>query len=120
MAKKIVVVDDEPDILKVVVFRLKKLGCEIVTATNGADGLARIREHHPDVILLDYRLPDTDGLEIARGLRQDAAFAKTPIILISASSAADITEALEAASVNDYVVKPFDPEKLLATVRKYL
>jgi len=120
MPKKIVVVDDEPDILRVVVFRLKKLGCEIITASNGAEGLSTIRAQRPDVILLDYRLPDMDGLEIARRLRADVNFEKTPIILVSASSGSDISDALAAASVNDYVVKPFVPEKLLATVQKYL
>ena len=121
MSKKIVVVDDEPDILTVVVFRLKKLGYQVLSAINGKEALALIKAEKPDLILLDYRLPDMNGIEIARAVRADSALRNTPIILLSASSGKDLTvEAYKNAAINEYIKKPFDPEELLACVKKYL
>lgn len=120
MGKKILVVDDEPDILKVVVFRLRKAGYEVVTAVDGRTAMELLRAGKPDLIVLDYRLPDTNGLEISKILRADEATKTMPIILLSASSGGDITEALKNAHVNEYVKKPFDPEELLAAIKRLL
>jgi two-component system, OmpR family, alkaline phosphatase synthesis response regulator PhoP len=120
MPKKIVVVDDEPDILTVVVFRLKKLGHQVLTAITGNDALALIRAEKPDLILLDYRLPDMNGLEISKILRAEEAYKSTPIIMLTASSGGDLGREAAAAAVNEYIKKPFDPEELLACVNKYL
>ena len=121
MPKKIVVVDDEPDILTVVVFRLKKLGHQVLSAVTGKEAIALIKAQKPDLVILDYRLPDMNGLDISRAVREDPALRKTPIILLSASSGGEITvEAYKSASISDYIKKPFDPEELLACVKKYL
>ncbi|MBN1526272.1 MAG: response regulator [Candidatus Omnitrophica bacterium] len=120
MAKRILVVDDEPDILKVVVFRLKKLGYEIISAATGREALELVKAGKPDLILLDYRLPDMDGLEISKKIRADKELKDTPIILLSASSGEDISLAIKAANVNDYVKKPFDLEELLDKVKRHL
>lgn len=120
MPKKIVVVDDEPDILTVVVFRLKKLGHQVLTAVTGKEALALIRSEKPDLILLDYRLPDMNGIEISKLLRAEDAFKKTPMILLTASSGSDLCKEIDDAGVNECMKKPFDPEELLANVEKYL
>ena len=121
MPKKILVVDDEPDILTVVVFRLKKLGHQVLSAINGKDALALIKAEKPDLIVLDYKLPDMNGIDIGRAVRADPAVRNTPIILLSASSGKDLTvEAYKNAAINEYIRKPFDPEELLACVKKYL
>ena len=120
MGKKILVVDDEPDILKVIVFRLKRLGYEMICGTNGAEALSLMRDKDPDLLVIDFRMPDIDGLEVSRRLRSEERFKKTPIILISASSTADISDAIRNAQVNEYIKKPFDPEHLLDIVRKYI
>ena len=120
MAKKIVVIDDEPDILKVLLFRLKALGCEIFPAATGTDGLALIAAHTPDLIMVDYRLPDMDGLEIAKRVRGMDAVKDKPILLVSASSGEDMRSLLKGSGITDYVLKPFDPAKLLETIKKYL
>lgn len=118
--KKILVVDDEPDILKVVIFRLKKIGYEVITATTGKEALEAIKTKKPDLALIDYRLGDMDGIEVSRRVRKDEELKDTPIILISASSGENISAALKSAAVNEYVKKPFDPEELLAKIKKYL
>lgn len=120
MPKKILVVDDEPDILKVMLYRLRKLGCDIASCTTGQEALDSVSAVKPDVIVLDYRLPDIDGIEIVRRIRRHDTLGKTPIVLISASSGGDISAAAREAGVNEYIVKPFEPEALLAAVRKYL
>ncbi len=120
MPKKIVVVDDEPDILKVLVFRLKKLGHQVLSAATGDEALSLIRAQKPDLILLDYRLPDMSGLDIAKRLRADEAFRSTPVILLTAAINDSIYKELEGTAVNDCLKKPFDPEELLACVKKYL
>jgi len=119
MSKKILVVDDEPDILRVVVFRLKKMGYEVFSATTGKEAFSLIKEQKPDLMLLDFRLPDTDGIEISKWVRKDEELKNTPIILISASSGPDILALVKEATVNEYVSKPFDPDDLLAKIQKY-
>jgi CheY-like chemotaxis protein len=120
MPKKIVVIDDEPDILRVLTFRLKVLGCEILAAATGKGGLDLITAHKPDLIMVDYRLPDMDGLEIARKVRDTESVKDVPILLVSASSGEDMHTLIKDSGVTDYVLKPFDPMKLLETVKKYL
>lgn len=120
MPKKIVVVDDEPDILKVIVFRLVKAGYDVVPAADGKEGLSRIREERPDLVVLDYLLPDMTGVEVAMAMRSDPASVGTPVILVSASSAQDISAAMATAGISAYVKKPFEPSELLAVVKRCL
>lgn len=120
MPKKILVVDDEPDILKIIIFRLKKAGYEVISAVNGKEALECIKTERPGLIVLDYRLPDTDGIAISKIVRADPELKDTPIILISASSGEDIAGALKSVSVNEYIKKPFDPEAFLVAIKKYI
>lgn len=120
MPKKIVVVDDEPDILRVVVFRLKKLGHQVLTAVTGKEAIGLIKAEKPDLILLDYILPDTNGIEISKELRADPSFKDTPIILLTASSGSDFAAEVARSEVSACMKKPFDPEELLACVNRHL
>ena len=120
MAKKILVVDDEPDILKVVIFRLKKLGHEIATATNGQEALDSIQKEKPDLILLDLRLPVIDGYEVCKRLKTDEELKHIPIILLTASTAGSIAEKTKEFKADDYLIKPFDMKELRAKVKKFL
>ena len=120
MAKKILVVDDEQDILKVVTYRLKRAGYEVLSATTGKEAYDILKETSPGLIVLDYRLPDTDGIEISKKVRADERLKDVPIILLSASSASDISALVKNSEVNEYIKKPFDPEEFLEKVRKYM
>ena len=120
MAKKILVVDDEPDLLKVVTFRLKKLGYDIIEATDGQKAMDLIQEHRPHLILLDLRLPIIDGWEVCRRVKADDQLKYIPIILLTASAGAINSEMTKELKAEDLLVKPFEPEVLLEKIKKYI
>jgi len=121
MAKqKILVVDDEPDILEMVTVNLKSAGFEVVTAADGADALQKARAISPSLIILDVLLPESDGLEVCKGIRRDPKTALIPIIMLTAkASEVDRVVGLELGA-DDYVTKPFSPRELILRVKKLL
>ncbi len=120
MGKKILVVDDEPDILKVVTFRLKKFGYEILEAVDGQKALHLIEKERPDLILLDLRLPVMDGYEVCRRVKADEKLKDIPVVILTASVTSDMQIKIEQLKADDYVIKPFDSEMLLAKVKHFL
>jgi len=120
MPKKIVVVDDEPDIIKVVSFRLGKLGYKILTADTGGAALDLIRKEKPDLILLDLALPDMEGYEVCRRVKTDDALKHIPVVFITASQADRIREKQNGFPADDFIIKPFEPEELIAKVKKFI
>lgn len=117
MAIRILVVDDEPAILATMAPLLRARGYDVVTAINGKGALEAIERSEPDVIILDLGLPDIEGVEVCRLVRDGRA---TPIIVLSARGAEqDKVTALDAGA-DDYVTKPFSPEELLARIRVVL
>ncbi len=117
METKIILIDDEPEILSLVKDYLSREGFEILTATNGTDGLKLIKDESPDLVLLDWMLPGMNGLEICRKLRETSSI---PIIMLTAKSEEiDRVLGLEFGA-DDYVVKPFSLRELLARIRTVL
>ncbi len=117
MPARILIVDDEPNIVAAMQPLLRGRGYEVVSAISGHAALAAAQRESPDVIVLDLGLPDMDGVEVCRQLREDRG---TPIIILSARGAeADKVRALDAGA-DDYVTKPFGPEELLARIRAAL
>ncbi|HYK90040.1 MAG TPA: response regulator transcription factor [Acidobacteriota bacterium] len=113
-AGKILVVDDEPQIRRVMRTTLSKHGYEVIDARSGKDALARLREDLPDLVLLDLNLPGMGGLEACRIIR---AGSEVPIIILSVrNTERDKVQALDAGA-DDYVTKPFSMEELLARIR---
>jgi len=113
----ILVVDDEPKIAQLARDYLEHAGFTVVTAADGRTGLARAQESHPNLIVLDLRLPDIDGLDVTRALRKDSS---VPIIMLTArGEESDKVVGLELGA-DDYVVKPFSPKELVARVRAVL
>ncbi|WP_281179517.1 response regulator [Nocardia inohanensis] len=111
---KVLVVDDEPQILRALRINLSVRGYEVTTAANGAAALRAAAEKHPDVVVLDLGLPDMDGIEVLAGLR---GWTSTPVIVLSArTDSSDKVEALDAGA-DDYVTKPFGMDELLARLR---
>jgi DNA-binding response OmpR family regulator len=120
MAKKILVVDDEPDAVDLVQFNLKNAGYEVVSAGDGAQALKMAKNTAPDLILLDVMLPEIDGLEVCKMLRRDVATAGIPIIMLTAK-AAEIDRVLGfELGADDYVTKPFSPRELTLRVKNLL
>ncbi len=120
MRKKVLIVEDEPDILRVVSYRLERSGYEVITAVNGDEALELVRKENPDLIFLDLRLPVTDGYEVCRELKSDEIFRSIPIIVLTASSGRAIAEEARDLKADDWLVKPFDPEDLLEKVDKFI
>jgi two-component system phosphate regulon response regulator PhoB len=120
MPAKVLVIDDEKDIVSLLRYHLEKAGFQCLEGMDGAVALRLVREHHPDLLILDLMLPGMDGLEICRHLRQDAATARLPILMLTAKAEeVDRVVGLEVGA-DDYVVKPFSPRELVARVRAIL
>ncbi|OGS36266.1 MAG: hypothetical protein A2293_05525 [Elusimicrobia bacterium RIFOXYB2_FULL_49_7] len=117
--RRILVVDDEPDIATMTSFRLRKAGFEVLVATDGGMGLAVAAKEKIDLVLLDLGLPVIDGKEVCRRLKSDEALKHIPVIILSASSDR-IDEIVKESKADSYVVKPYEPEALLSAVRKFI
>jgi two-component system, cell cycle response regulator len=120
VATRILVVDDVPDNVEILDARLTSRGYVVDTATNGEEALARVREAHPHLILLDVMMPGMDGREVVRRLRDDPEIPFIPIILVTAlTDADDVVQGLESGA-DDYISKPFNFRELEARVRAML
>lgn len=119
-AKKILVADDEPHILRVVKDKLANAGFVVVTATNGEEALELARRELPDLILLDVMMPKANGFDVCRQLRQEARFAAVPIFLLTARGQEVDRQMGLAAGASEYITKPFSPRQLLQTVQEKL
>ncbi len=117
---RILVIEDEPALLKVLDYNLKQAGHEVFLAPRGEEGIRIARERHPDVILLDMMLPDVQGTEVCRSLQMDNDTRDVPIMFVSArGDEVDRVVAFELGAV-DYVVKPFSVRELLLRVQAIL
>lgn len=120
MGQKIVVIEDEPDILENLRFNLEREGFEVASAMDGVDGLEVVRREKPDLVLLDLLLPRLDGMEVCRTLKSDPTTKAIPIIMVTAKGEeADIVLGL-GLGADDYATKPFSPRELTARVRAVL
>ena len=117
VVRTILVVDDEPEIVRLVRDYLENAGFDVIVAADGAEALRAARQHHPDLVILDLNLPSLDGLDVARSLRRDG---EVPIIMLTArGDEADRVAGLELGA-DDYVSKPFSPREIVARVRAVL
>jgi DNA-binding response OmpR family regulator len=117
---RVLVVDDEPDVLLLCRLNLEQLGHEVIEAPNGQVALELVRERDPDLIVLDLMLPGIDGYDVLQRLRTEVASATIPVLVLTAKSLQadrDRTRELGAAA---FVTKPFLPDELCATVERVL
>ena len=119
-AKRILIVDDEAELLELVKMRLEAHQYEVLTAASGTSGLECALKERPDLILLDVMMPGMDGNEVLRRLRHDERTRSIPVIMLTAKG--DTRSILNAQSLwaTDYFIKPFEASELLACIRKYL
>ncbi len=119
-AKKILVVEDEPDIVELIAYNLRKEGFEVSSASDGDAALERIRKADFDFLILDLMLPGISGMELCRILRNSPGTAHIPLIMLTAKAEeADRIIGLEAGA-DDYIIKPFSPRELIARIRAVL
>jgi len=120
MKPRILVVEDEPDVVELLEFNLRGAGFEVVSAGDGAEALKKAREQTPALVILDLMLPEVDGLEVCKILRRHPATAAIPIIMLTAkASEIDRVLGLELGA-DDYVTKPFSPRELVLRVKALL
>jgi len=115
--ERILVIEDEPDIREVIEFNLRLEGYRVSGASDGEEGLERVRREFPDAILLDRMLPGIDGIEICRRLKADPDLRSIPVIMVTAKTEVDdVVDGLEAGA-DEYITKPFSPKELLARIK---
>jgi len=119
MAKKILIVDDEEDLLAMMVLRLRSSGYVPLKAASGEEALDILGKNKPDLIILDLLLPNMQGSEVCKKLKLDPKFKDIPIIVFTASITR-ITEKTEAMGADDYILKPFEPSDLIFKIKKFI
>jgi two-component system response regulator MprA len=114
---KILIVDDEADLISTVQYRLKFAECDVVTASNGQEGLEKAAAEKPDLILLDTNMPVMNGHEMLERLRADPNLKDIPVIMLTARCEPQDIAAASALGVSDYMTKPFDFVQLMDRIR---
>lgn len=118
--KKVLIVDDEPDIVETLKFGLTLENIDCLEAYDGEEALAKAKKDRPDLILLDVMLPKIDGYKVARLLKFDEEFKDIPIIMLTARTQEKDVKLGEMTGASEYVTKPFELDSLVALVKHYL
>lgn len=113
---RILIVDDDPDIARILHFRLQKTGYDCVMASNGLEALEKLDKEHPDLVLLDVMMPKMDGITTCREIRKRNAWSRIPVILLTAKGDTSDKVSGLGEGADDYVVKPFEFDELLARI----
>ncbi|MEN6644239.1 MAG: response regulator [Armatimonadia bacterium] len=118
MARRILVVDDERHIVRLVQVNLERAGYEILTAYDGIEALEKVKTENPDMVVLDVMMPRMDGFEVLKNLQADPRYQNIPVIMLTAKAQdADIFKGW-ASGVSSYLTKPFNPRELLVFVER--
>jgi two-component system response regulator VicR len=119
--KRIVCIEDEPEMIDLVRLILGRKGFELIGAVGGREGLETVRQVKPDLVLLDLMMPDMDGWEVYQQMKADEELREIPVIVVTAKAQSiDKVLGLHIAKVDDYVTKPFGPQELLESVSRVL
>ena len=119
--RRVLCIEDDAEMITLIQLILDGHGYEVAGVTSGSQGLAAARMSKPDVILLDLMMPEMDGWEVYRCLKQDAALSRIPVVIVTAKAQnIDRAMALRIAKVDDYITKPFAPQELVERVEAVL
>jgi two-component system phosphate regulon response regulator PhoB len=116
----VLVVEDDPAQLEVLAYNIRAEGYRVLTADNGDEALIAVRDEQPDLVVLDWMLPNVSGIEVCRQIKRDTQLAKLPVIMLSARSEEDDRVRGLETGADDYVVKPYSVAELLARIRTQL
>lgn len=117
MAKKVLIVDDEKDMLFMLRFRMEASGYEVVSAEDGIEGYSCALRDKPDIILLDVLLPGIDGLQLCRKIKDTESLGRIPVVILTASNVKDVERKCSEAGADSYLKKPFDSLELVSKVK---
>jgi two-component system, chemotaxis family, chemotaxis protein CheY len=120
MAKTILAVDDSSSLRQMVAFSLKAAGYQVVEAVDGQDGLDKAQQQNVDLVLTDQNMPKMDGLTLIKSLRALPTYQKVPILMLTTESSDEMKSKGRAAGANGWLVKPFDPQRLIEVVKKVI
>jgi len=120
MGKTILAVDDSSSLRQMVAFSLKAAGYQVVEAVDGQDGLEKARNQVVDLVLTDQNMPRMDGLALIKQLRSLPEYQKVPILMLTTESSDEMKSKGRAAGANGWLVKPFDPQRLIEVVKKVI
>jgi two-component system chemotaxis response regulator CheY len=120
MSKTVLTVDDSTSIRQMVAMTLKMGGYQVIEAVDGVDGLEKAEGNHIDLIITDQNMPNMDGLTFTRELRTRPRYERMPILMLTTESSPEMKAAGKAAGLTGWMVKPFDPQTLLAVIGKVL
>lgn len=116
---KILIIDDEPDIIETVSYMLQARNFSVVTAIDGFDGIEQAKVHKPDLILLDIMMPGMDGYETCLKLKSDKDTKNIPVIMFTAKGESESVLKAHKSGANDYIVKPFSLPTLLNKINRF-
>jgi DNA-binding response OmpR family regulator len=120
-AKRVVCIEDEPEMIDLVRLILGRKGFEVIGANGGVEGLEAVRREKPDLVLLDLMMPDMDGWEVYQQIKADEQLRHIPVVVVTAKAQSiDKVLGLHIAKVDDYITKPFGPQELLESISKIL
>ena len=120
MAKIILAVDDSTSIRQMVAFTLKSAGYTVIEAVDGQDGLDKIKAQTVDLVLTDQNMPRMDGLTLIKTLRSQPQYTATPILMLTTESSDEMKVQGKAVGATGWIVKPFDPHKLLEVIKRVI
>ena len=118
--RSILAVDDSPSMRKMVSFTLSSAGFKVVEAVDGVDALEKAQAENIDLVLADQNMPRLDGIGLTRKLREDPKFKGTPILILTTESSDLMKQAGRAAGATGWLVKPFDPNRLIEVIQKVI
>ncbi len=118
--KKILVIDDEFELLMAMKIRLTVSGFEVETAKDGVEGIMSMERFKPDIVLLDFIMPKTDGLEICKRIKAHPVLKDIPVIIFTAAGEKNIDQRIREAGAQDYISKPFDTQALVSLIKKWI
>ncbi len=118
--RKILIADDESDSLQLISTRLRANGYNVVTAADGQEVLTKVKDEHPDLVILDLMMPKLDGYKACRLLKFDVRYRKIPIVILSARAQPEDMQLIKECGADVYFVKPFDPPVFLEKLKELL
>ncbi|MFA6320369.1 MAG: response regulator [Candidatus Omnitrophota bacterium] len=118
--KKILLVDDERDLVETMIYQLEAFGYQVITAYDGAEGLEKAKTEKPDLIILDLMLPKMDGYKVCGLLKKDTRYSRIPVILFTARAQESDMKLGEEVGADAYIVKPFESKMLLSKIESLL